>query len=98
ADGWAGGGGGRSAGRGDGARHMAGVVLPRIAHVEEIERARIVGAPALERGEIDARDGEAACHAIGGGFGPGKAVARDLAGAAGLAAAAGKAGQRAAPA
>src|SRR5262249_61777534 len=79
---------------GDGPRHMAGVVLARIAHVEEIERARIIGAPALERGEIDARDGEAARHAIDGGFGPGKTVARDIAGAAGLAAVAGKAGER----
>src|SRR5262249_44174023 len=78
---------------GDRARHVAGVVFARIAHVEEIKAARIVGAPALDRGEIDARDAEAARHAIGGGFGPGKSVARDITGAAGLAAVAVKAGE-----
>ena len=38
-------------------------------------------------------DAEAARHAIGGGFGPGKTVTRDLAGTGGLAALAGKAGE-----
>src|SRR6476660_8823189 len=63
-------------GRGDRSGNVPGLVFAGIAHVEEVERAFAVGAPALQRAEIDAGDAEAVRHAGGCGPGPGEAVGR----------------------
>jgi hypothetical protein len=64
---------------------MPGGVIGRIAHVEYIERARAVGAEALQCFEVDAHDAEPLGDTLGRGLGPGEAIGGRLGETLGLA-------------